>query len=132
MAKPIHEQGQLQLQLYDLRRETKLRQAREWFFQNYHVKSLDDAMRIAAPGTENGMLAMMVFIYWDQACARAFCTKSCFLRPAASFLACGSSYRTRYPDKSGTPGFRLSDLINVTADAAYTPIPPKHSAPCAN
>jgi hypothetical protein len=69
MAKPIHEQGQLQLQLYDLRRETKLRQAREWFFQNYHVKSLDDAMRIAAPGTENGMLAMMVFIYWDQACA---------------------------------------------------------------
>ena len=26
-------------------------------------------MRLAAPGTENGALAMMVFSYWEQACA---------------------------------------------------------------
>ena len=69
MTQPTHEQGQLQLQLYDLRREAKLRQARDWFFQNYHVQTIDDAMRLAAPGTENGALAMMVFSYWDQACA---------------------------------------------------------------
>ena len=69
MTQPTHEQGQLQLQLYDLRREAKLRQARDWFFKNYHVETFDDAMRIAAPGTENGALVMMVFSYWDQACA---------------------------------------------------------------
>jgi hypothetical protein len=69
MTKPTHEQGLLQLQIYDLRREAKLRQARDWFFQNYHVATFDDAMRIAAPGTENGALAMMVFGYWEQACA---------------------------------------------------------------
>ena len=69
MTQPTHEQGQLQLQLYDLRREAKLRQARDWFFKTYHVETFDDAMRIAAPGTENGALAMMVFSYWDQACA---------------------------------------------------------------
>lgn len=69
MAQPTHEQGQLQLQLYDLRREAKLRQARDWFFQNYHVDTFDDSMRIAAPGTENGTLAMMVFSYWEQACS---------------------------------------------------------------
>jgi hypothetical protein len=69
MTQPTHEQGQLQLQLYDLRREAKLRQARDWFFQNYHVNTFDDAMRVAAPGTENGALAMMVFTYWDQACS---------------------------------------------------------------
>ena len=69
MTQPTHEQGQLQLQIYDLRREAKLRQARDWVFQNYHVQTFDDAMRIAAPGTENGALAMMVFSYWDQACA---------------------------------------------------------------
>jgi hypothetical protein len=34
------------------------------------VDTFDDAMRIAAPGTENGTLAMMVFTYWEQ--ARAF------------------------------------------------------------
>ena len=64
-----HEQGQLQLQIYDLRREAKLREARDWFFRNYWVDSIDDAMRIAAPGTTNGALAMMVLSYWEQACA---------------------------------------------------------------
>ena len=69
MAQPTHEQGQLQLQIYDLRREAKLRQARDWFFQNYHADTFDEAMRLAPPGTENGALAMMVFSYWEQACA---------------------------------------------------------------
>lgn len=66
---PTHEQAQLHLQVYDLRREAKLRQAREWFFKNYIVQTLEDSNRIAAPGTENGALAMMVFSYWDQTCA---------------------------------------------------------------
>ena len=66
---PTHEQAQLHLQIYDMRREAKLRQGRDWFFKNYFVDSLDDWMRIAGPGTENGALAMMVLTYWDQACA---------------------------------------------------------------
>jgi len=66
---PTHDQAELQLKLYDLRREAKLRQARDWFFRNYFVEKLEDSTRIAAPGTENGALAMMVLSYWDQACA---------------------------------------------------------------
>src|SRR5262245_15688804 len=68
-TKPTNEQAQLHLQVYDLRREARLRQARDWFFKNYFVENLDDAMRIAAPGTEGGTNAMMVFGYWEQACA---------------------------------------------------------------
>jgi hypothetical protein len=67
--KPTHEQAQLQLTIYDQRRETKLRQARDWYFKNYHPTSLDDAMRIAAPGTETGAYVGMVLGYWEQACA---------------------------------------------------------------
>jgi hypothetical protein len=67
--KPTHEQAQLHLQVYDLRREARLRQARDWFFKNYIVEKFDDSMRVAAPGTENGALAMMVISYWEQACA---------------------------------------------------------------
>ena len=59
-TKPTHEQAQLHLQVYDLRREARLRQARDWFFRNYFVESLEDSNRIAAPGTENGALAMQV------------------------------------------------------------------------
>jgi len=68
-TKPTHEQAQLHLQVYEQRREAKLRQARDWFFKNYFVESFDDVARIAAPGTENGALAMMVLSYWEQACA---------------------------------------------------------------
>jgi hypothetical protein len=68
-TKPTHNQAQLHLQVYDLRREARLRQARDWFFKNYMVETFDDAMRIAAPGTEGGALAMMVIGYWEQACA---------------------------------------------------------------
>ena len=68
-TKPTHEQAQLHLQVYDLRREARLRQARDWFFKNYHVDTFEDAMRIAAPGTEEGAFANMVLSYWEQACA---------------------------------------------------------------
>jgi hypothetical protein len=68
-SKPTYEQAQLQLQLYELRREPRLREARDWFFRNYFVESLDDATRIAAPGTEAGTFVMMVCSYWEQACA---------------------------------------------------------------
>jgi len=68
-TKPTHEQAQLHLQVYDLRREARLREARDWFFRNYIVDTIEDSMRIAAPGTETGALAMMVLSYWEQACA---------------------------------------------------------------
>jgi hypothetical protein len=68
-TKPTHEQAQLHLQVYEQRREARLRQARDWFFKNYFVENFDDSIRIAGPGTENGALAMMVLSYWEQACA---------------------------------------------------------------
>src|SRR5215831_19091023 len=65
-TKPTHEQAQLQLQIYDMRREAKLRQARDWFFKNYFVETVDDAMRIAAPGSEGGTFVGMVLGYWER------------------------------------------------------------------
>ncbi|MGA7921814.1 MAG: hypothetical protein WCA38_19305 [Candidatus Acidiferrales bacterium] len=68
-TKPTHEQAQLQLEVYDQRRESRLRQARDWFFRHYFVETLEDAQRIAPMGSEQGAFAMMVLTYWDQACA---------------------------------------------------------------
>src|ERR1700730_415269 len=68
-TQPTHEQAQLHLQVYEMRREARLRQARDWYFKNYIVESFDDYMRSAAPVTEAGALAMMVLSYWEQACA---------------------------------------------------------------
>ena len=68
-TKPTHEQAQLHLQIYDLRREARLRQARDWFFTNYFPDNFEESMRIAPPGTEHGAFVMMIFGYWEQACA---------------------------------------------------------------
>jgi hypothetical protein len=68
-TKPTYEQGKLQLKIYDLRREAKMRQARDWFFRNYFVETMEDFQRVAPMGTEQGAFAMMVLSYWDQACA---------------------------------------------------------------
>ena len=68
-SKPTHEQAQLHLQVYDQRREAKLRQARDWFGKNYIVNNIDEAMRIAPMGSEPGAYVGMVIGYWEQACA---------------------------------------------------------------
>ena len=68
-TKPSFEQAQLHLQVYEQRREERLRKARDWFFQNYWPNSFEDAMKITAPGTEGGTYFMMVVSYWEQACA---------------------------------------------------------------
>ena len=67
-TKPTHEQAQLHLQVYDLRREARLREARDWFQKSYQAETLEEAMRIAAPGTEHGNFLGMVIGYWEQAC----------------------------------------------------------------
>ena len=68
-AKPTNEQAQLHLQVYDLRPEERLRQARDWFQKNFHPQTFDEAGRIAPNGTEQSAFVGMVFGYWEQACA---------------------------------------------------------------
>src|SRR5437660_544340 len=66
-SKPTHEQAQLHLQIYEERREPRLRQARDWFFANCFADTLDEAMRSAPPAPAAATNFMMVISYWDQA-----------------------------------------------------------------
>jgi hypothetical protein len=68
-SNPTYEQGELQVKLFDLRREAKLRQARDWFQKNFFADNLDEALRVAPIGTETGTYYMMVVGYWDRVCA---------------------------------------------------------------
>lgn len=67
-AKPTYEQGQLHLQVYDLRREARLRQARDWFQQNFKAQTIEEIERLAPMGSEKSAFVGMVFGYWEQAC----------------------------------------------------------------
>jgi len=68
-SNPTHEQADLQLKIFDLRRESLLRKARDWFAKNFVANTLDEAMRIAPMGSEAGSYYMMVVSYWDRACS---------------------------------------------------------------
>ena len=64
---PDNFDAELLLRLYDLRREAKLRQGREWFIREFQAKSFDDYLAQAPPGSENSALFRMTVTYWDMA-----------------------------------------------------------------
>lgn len=87
-AKATHAQAQLQLQLYDLRREAKLREARDWFTKNFFIDSVDDYGVIAPPGSQEGTYVAMITSYWEQACAmlnRGLLHEQLFFESAGEF-----------------------------------------------
>jgi hypothetical protein len=66
MAMPTpFESAQLNLQLFDLRREPVLREARAWFLGEFNPESF--AEFVAAVGSERNTSVRMVLGYWDMA-----------------------------------------------------------------
>ena len=61
-----HEDADLILKLYDLRRETVMREARNWWF-TFNPTSIQDVMTTMM-GEHSGYMRM-VLSYWDMACA---------------------------------------------------------------
>jgi hypothetical protein len=54
------------LRLYELRREDKMRRARDWFFQNYRgVTGMKEHAALCAPGSEEDAYVRMLVSYWD-------------------------------------------------------------------
>lgn len=62
-----HYDAELLLRLYDLRREAKLRQAREWFVREFQPKTVEDFGQLCPPGSEKNTFFRMAVSYWDMA-----------------------------------------------------------------
>lgn len=62
-----HHDAELLLHLYEARREEKLRQAREWFFQEFQADSLEDAMKRYPFGSQENAFFRMLLSYWEMA-----------------------------------------------------------------
>lgn len=65
MAGATHEQVNLMLHLYELRREPRLREARDWFALNFHPKTAEDVQKIAPAGSRENASMRMVTSYWE-------------------------------------------------------------------
>ena len=68
MTEPTHEQAQLLLQIYDLRREERLRAARVWFLQNFWAETMEEIEEIAPQGSDQNAYMRQVASYWDMVC----------------------------------------------------------------
>lgn len=91
--------GQLLLQLYDLRREAELRKARNWWLMEFSPRNADDFMKVAyAMGTQENNWLRQVASYWGMAAAlvlQGALPEELFLRPAFSgemFVIFGKVY----------------------------------------
>jgi hypothetical protein len=60
-----YESAKLNLQLFDMRRETLLRKARDWYLLEFHPASFDEYMK-EQMGEKNSWMRMVVG-YWDMA-----------------------------------------------------------------
>lgn len=62
-----HEEANLILKLYELRREDTMRKARDWFFMEFHPDSMADFQKTLF--SEHSGHLRMVMSYWDMAAA---------------------------------------------------------------
>ena len=60
-----YESARLNLQLYELRREPILREARAWFLAEFNPETVEDLVRLI--GDERNASFRMVLGYWDMA-----------------------------------------------------------------
>jgi hypothetical protein len=62
MGQVSHEQADMLLKLYELRREPRMREARDWFFRNFHHQSLSERASLTP---EEDASVRMVTSYWE-------------------------------------------------------------------
>jgi len=96
---PNHEDANLILRLYEMRREPRMREARRWFATSFHATTLEAFQRLCPPGSEENASYRMVTSYWEM---------------VASFVNRGILHEELYFETGGELLFvweRISDLL---------------------
>jgi hypothetical protein len=65
MSKATYDDVNLILKLYELRRDDKMRAARNWFVGNFKCKSMAEYGQLCPPGSEPNAYLRQVTSYWD-------------------------------------------------------------------
>jgi hypothetical protein len=68
---PTFDDAQLILRLYELRREEKMREARDWFASSFYPETIEDFHAILTQGNPHNAHFRMVVTYWDMAASFA-------------------------------------------------------------
>lgn len=118
-----HESADLALKLYDLRREAKMREAREWFTLRFHPGTFHD-VQTTLEGAQNAYFRMVVS-YWDMAAAlvnHGAIDEKLFADVNAEHVAAFAkveSFLTELREAMGNPGYfsHLEQVVMRLPDA---------------
>ena len=89
------------LRLYEMRREEKLREARDWFAKSFKVKSMDEFNKLCPPALETNAYYRMVVSYWEM--VASFITaggldEELFFQSGMEMLFCWERVRDLLPE----------------------------------
>ena len=65
MNQATYDDANLLLKLYEIRREDKMRKARDWFVANFKFKNVPEYMSACPPGSDENAFARQVTSYWE-------------------------------------------------------------------
>ena len=110
MMKATFDDVNLILRLYEMRRDDRMREARNWFNGNFKVRTLEEWAALCAPGTEANASYRMVTSYWEM--VASFITSGVlnpelFYQSGRELLFCYARVRHVLPalrEKLGNPG----------------------------
>ena len=109
VIRPTYDDANLLLRLYELRREEKMRTAREWFAQNFHFRTVEEFMQKCPSNSSMNAYARMVISYWDM---------------VASFITAGILNQELFFQSQGELLFvweRIRSLVPEMREAAKNP-----------
>ncbi len=95
-----HHDAELLLRLYDMRREEKLRRAREWFAREYRGQAAEEFTRKYPPGTEENAFFRMVVTYWEMVSSivnRGLINQEFFFENTGEFFAVWEKIKPAMP-----------------------------------
>jgi hypothetical protein len=106
---PTYDDVNLILRLYEMRREQKMREAREWFAANLKASNLDELAALCPPGSKESAYFRMVISYWEM---------------VASFITSGVLNQELFFQSGGELLFvweRFKGLVPLTREAYKNP-----------
>jgi hypothetical protein len=106
---PTYDDVNLILRLYELRREQKMREARDWFATNLKANNLDELAALCPPGSKESAYFRMVISYWEM---------------VASFITSGVLNQEVFFQSGGELLFvweRFKGLVPLTREAYKNP-----------
>jgi hypothetical protein len=115
-----YDDANLILRLYELRRDEKLRHARDWFAKSFKVKTMEDFNKLCPPTYDTNAYFRMVVSYWEMVAsfiASGVLNQELYFQSGTELLFCWERVRDILPEMreaNKSPGM-LKNLEIVAA-----------------